>query len=333
MNIAVVGATGAVGLEILKIFDQRRFPIQTLRLFASPRSEGKTIRFRDKNHIVQTLNLDSFKEMDFVFFDASDDVSQQWVPVAIESGAWVIDNSSVFRLDPSIPLVVPEVNGDLLKKQELKKTRLISGPNCTTVQLVVPLHSLEKVFGIERVVVTTFQSVSGAGTLAIDELKDQWKSWGRSEPYQAHVLSYPIANNCIAQIGSIQADGYTSEEKKIMQEAAKILGLPLLRISATAVRIPIERGHSESVMVECKRKPDIGKWIEDLSQIPGIQLGNAKARIMPMDLSHGDVVGIDRIRLDPSHENGISFWVVSDNLRKGAALNAVQIAEELIKLH
>ena len=327
MKIAIVGATGAVGLEILKILEQRKFSVSDLKLFASPRSEGKSLEFAKRKYTVQSLKPGCFQGAEICFFDASDDVSRTWVPEALRAGAFVIDNSSVFRLDPSIPLCVPEVNGELLGSSRLKETRLVSGPNCTTVQLVLPLKILDQLFGLKRVFVSTYQSVSGAGTAAISEFKEQKSQWVQGLDSRNQVLPYVIANNCVPRIGSIGKNGFSSEENKIMDESKKILGLPHLKIAATSVRIPIDRAHSESVQVECERTPDLNIWIQALKAEKSIRVFEDSEMIQASHSAHGDTVDVGRVRLDPSVDNGLLFWVISDNLRKGAALNAVQIAE------
>ncbi|MCC7442666.1 MAG: aspartate-semialdehyde dehydrogenase [Bdellovibrionales bacterium] len=346
LTVAVVGATGAVGQQLLSILDQRKFPVGKLVPFASARSIGKRITCGSVSAECREMSRGCFDGVDIAFFDASDAISKEWVPEAARSGAWVVDNSATFRMDPEVPLLVPEVNGHELKDRIARKLggekhRILSGPNCSTVQLVVALQPLHKGWGLERVVVSTYQSVSGAGAAAIDEMLNQTRAvldGGWQEP---SIFPHRIAFNCIPHIGGFREDGYTSEEHKMLAESRRILGLPGLRFTATTVRIPTVSCHSESVNVELKRDFELLELRQALSGAPGVCLiddPNAKAYPMPItgpgDLVTGgtgqDPVYVGRLRRDSSLERGVNFWVVSDNLRKGAALNAVQIGEMLL---
>jgi aspartate-semialdehyde dehydrogenase len=351
IQIAVVGATGAVGKQLLAILSERKFPVRKLLLFSSSRSEGKVIGWNGEKITCQVLKPGCFKDVQIVFFDASDAVSQEWVPHAVESGSWVIDNSATFRMDDQIPLLVPEVNGHLLdEKLDQARTshldpkqRILAGPNCSTVQLVVALKPILTHWGIKRVIVSTYQSTSGAGASAMDELSEQTRNVLDQKPASPQVFAHNIAFNCIPQIGGFKGDGYTSEEQKIMAESQKILNRPELRISATAVRVPTYLSHAESVNVECEKSFSLHEVREVLSHSPGIIVqDDPQNQIYPMgnplgskkveSASGRDAVYVGRIRKDPSTESGLNFWVVSDNLRKGAALNAVQIGEKLLQI-
>lgn len=338
-TIAVVGATGAVGQEMFRVLEERKFEFKDLIPFASERSRGKKLKLRDREFECRVLEPGCFKGVDIAFFDASDAVSSRWVPEAAESGAWAVDNSGAFRNADDLPLIVPEVNGALLdqltaRAQSLSpRQRIIAGPNCTTVQLVVALKPLSDRYGLKRVVVSTYQATSGAGAAASTELKEATRmaiDGGRMQPV---LFAHPIAFNCIPQIGGFKDDGFTSEEHKIMTETRKIMGLPSLKIVATSVRVPTLSGHGESVFVELQKPCNAEEAREAMRGQPGLELQDDPSKShYPMGLNseHQDPVFVGRIRRDPSVDAGLSFWVVSDNLRKGAALNAVQIGERLL---
>lgn len=349
LRVAVVGATGAVGKQLLSILEQRKFPVGELIPFASARSEGKGVQFNGKTFSCQTLKKGCFAGIDIAFFDASDSVSKEWVLHAAESGTWVIDNSAVFRLDEDVLLLVPEVNGHLLEarlkdggKDLTPRQRILTGPNCSTVQMVVALKPLHEGWGLKRVVVSSYQSTSGAGIAAMEELSSQTQDFLNGKPVSFKAFAHQIAFNCIPHIGGFKDDGYTSEEHKIIAESRKLLGIPTLRVSATAVRVPTLSCHGESVNVELERPLTEEEARQALEAQAGIIVQDEpKRNFYPMGLpgdgsaveggSGRDAVYVGRIRKDPSLENGLNLWVVSDNLRKGAALNAIQIGEVLLK--
>lgn len=330
-RVAIVGATGVVGERLISILQQRDFPATDLKLFASPRSLGKKIKFKAREIVCEVLQTGCFDQTQFVFFDASDAISKEWVPQAVKSGAWVIDNSAVFRMDDQVPLMVPEINGHLVSQAPKK---IISGPNCSTAGLVMALAPLHQKFGLKRVVVSTYQSVSGAGREAMNELDSQIKARWDKQEIRSRNFVHPIAYECIPQIGSFKGSPWTGEEQKIMEETKKILGLPQLKISATAVRVPTQVGHGESVYAEFEKAPELAQVRQALNEFNGVRvLDEPSNSIYPLCAlaAGGDEVLVGRIRRDPDIEQGLSFWVVSDNLRKGAALNAVQIGERLIE--
>jgi aspartate-semialdehyde dehydrogenase len=333
LTVAVVGATGAVGRVMLDCLEMRHFPFIELRLFASDRSVGRELGCAGKSWPVAKLEKGCFNGVDFAFFDASDEVSTTWVEEARSAGACVVDNSGSFRMDPMVSLIVPEVNGEKLNP-EMRNGALYAGPNCTTAQLVVALKPLHDRYGLKRVIVSTYQSVSGAGAAAVEELKTQTTALLCGKKIQAVKLIHPIAFNLIPQIGSFGSDdGATSEENKVIQETRKILGLPNLAVACTAIRVPTINCHAESVTAEFEQKPDPIEAREILGKFSGIEvLDNPSESLYPMNLSAAgrDPVYVGRIRKDPSHDFGLQFWVVADNLRKGAALNAIQIAEALL---
>ncbi len=323
MNCAVVGATGAVGRELLGLLESRAFPVAMLRCFASPRSIGRKVPFAGRVIDVQALHEHAFDGCDFVFFDASDAVSKEFVPFAVRSGAWVIDNSSVYRLDPQVPLIVPDVNAAMWNN-----SRILAGPNCTTVQLVVFLAACAKVAPLKRVVVASYQSTSGAGLLAMDELRAGTVDFLESKPECRSFFPEPIAFNCIPQIGSFDAEGWTSEETKVMMETRKILGHEDLGLVATAVRVPTLHCHAQSVFLEYSHDFTMEQVHTTLADAPGIQLHATYACSRGQyAATGGDDVHVGRLRRDRSVPFGLAAWVVSDNLRRGAALNALHIAE------
>ena len=327
--VAVVGATGAVGKEMVSILEERGFPVDTLQLFSSSRSEGTEVGFNDQSLTVKTLDANSFVGVDIVLFSAGAGVSREYAPHAVNAGAVVIDNSSEFRMDPDIPLVVPEVNpGDLSCHHGI-----IANPNCSTIQMVCALKPLHDVARIQRVVVTTFQSVSGTGSDAMAELLEQCQHLLAFQEVKPSVYPHQIAFNVLPHIDDFLPDGYSKEEMKLVNETKKIMGDDSIRITATAVRVPVYVGHAESVNIETDLKMTPEEARATLSAFPGIQVFDDPQRNvypMPLHVAGTDHVFVGRIREDPSIENGLHLWVVADNLRKGAALNAVQIAEKLI---
>ena len=352
MRVAVVGATGAVGKMLLTILAERRFPVTELVPFASERSEGKAIEYGGKQYRCQVLKKGCFAGIDMAFFDASDAISKEWVPEAAEAGAWVVDNSATFRLDDDILLLVPEVNGHLLAERlkSLKskggkalrpRERILTGPNCSTAQMVVALKPIRDRYGLKRVVVSTYQSASGAGAAAMEELSAQTAGVLSDRVVAPKAFAHRIAFNCIPHIGGFKEDDSTSEEHKMIAESRKLLELPGLRISATAVRVPTLSCHGESINVECERPLTVREARAALKAQAGVILQDDPAQKtypmgMPGDSSHvegatgRDAVYVGRVRVDPSVEHGLNLWVVSDNLRKGAALNAIQIGEMLV---
>jgi aspartate-semialdehyde dehydrogenase len=328
-RVAVVGATGAVGREMVEILEERKFPIEELRLLASERSKGEGISYLGKELEVGVLTDATLAGLDIALFSAGADVSRRFAPVAVKQGAIVIDNSSAFRMDPGVPLVVPEVNPDALEGHR----GLIANPNCSTIQMVVALKPLHDAARIRRIVVTTFQSVSGTGKEAMDELLEQSKALLNFQEVEQKVYPHQIAFNCLPHIDDFADDGYSKEELKLVNETRKIFDDQTIRITATTVRVPVFRGHSESVNIETERPLSANEARAILSEAPGVTvLDDPKRAVypLPLDATGQDAVYVGRIRADHSVEQGLNLWIVSDNLRKGAALNAVQIAEELI---
>lgn len=320
MHIVIVGATGLVGSEILNILESSSIEPKKVSLLASKNSVGEVYRFRDDQIKVEELAGDRFVGVDVALFALSNDLAEKYVPIATEHGAVVIDNSSRFRMDPAIPLIVPEVNGSLVNGDH----KIFANPNCSTAQLVVALKPLHDLGGLKRVVVSTYQSVSGAGKEALDELWAQSLSVFQQKEVPVEVFPHQIAFNLIPQIDSFLPSGYTKEEKKVIDETRKILNLPNLRITCTAVRVPVFHSHSESVSVDFERKVSKDEIIEVLKSAPGIEV-HTDSYPLPLDVTGTDPVHVGRIRMDD--QGGCDFWVVADNLRKGAALNVIQILE------
>ena len=333
-HVAVAGATGAVGNEMLRILEEQEFPVASLKLLASSRSAGKTLDFRGESLHVEELRDDSFEGVDIALFSAGAAASRQFAPAAAESGCVVIDNSSGWRMDPEVPLVVPEVNPHAVA--DYRRKGIIANPNCSTIQMVVVLKPIYDAAGIERVVVSTYQAVSGTGKNAMEELTEQTKNLLTFQEVTAEVYPHRIAFNCFPHIGSFLENGYTEEEMKMVHETHKIMEDPNIRVSATTVRIPVFYGHSEAVNIQTERKLSAKEARVLLFQAPGVRvMDNPDEQIYPMP---SEAAGINdtlvgRIREDISIENGLDLWIVADNIRKGAALNTVQIAELLIKEH
>ncbi|MBI4838997.1 MAG: aspartate-semialdehyde dehydrogenase [Nitrospirae bacterium] len=328
--VAVVGATGAVGNEMVAILEERKFPVEKLRLFASERSEGKTIEFKDQAVPVEILGEKVFAGIDIALFSAGAERSLYFAPFAVKAGCVVIDNSSAWRMDPAVPLVVPEVNPHDLKRHK----GIIANPNCSTIQMVVVMKPIHDAVKIKRVVVTTFQSVSGTGKRAMEELLQQSSDMLNFKEIKPVVYPHQIAFNCLPHIDKFMEDGYTKEEIKMVNETTKIMGDDSIRLTATTVRVPVFRGPSESLNIETEKKLSANEARALLSKAPGIVVYDAPEKNLyplPVDAAGKDAVYVGRIREDHSVKNGINLWVVSDNLRKGAALNAVQIAEKLIE--
>ena len=333
-HVAVAGATGAVGNEMIQILEEQEFPVASLKLLASSRSARKTLDFRGESLHVEELRDDSFEGVDIALFSAGAAASRQFAPAAAESGCVVIDNSSAWRMDPEVPLVVPEVNPHAVA--DYRRKGIIANPNCSTIQMVVVLKPIYDAAGIERVVVSTYQAVSGTGKNAIEELTEQTRNLLTFQEVTAEVYPHRIAFNCFPHIGSFLENGYTEEEMKMVHETHKIMEDPNIRVSATTVRIPVFYGHSEAVNIQTERKLSAKEARVLLFQAPGVRvMDNPDERIYPMP---SEAAGINdtlvgRIREDISIENGLDLWIVADNIRKGAALNTVQIAELLIKEH
>jgi len=329
LNVAIVGATGAVGEQMRLILESRRFPVKNLKLAASERSAGQKLKFNGRFIEVEKLTAETFNNVDLALFSAGADVSRQFAPLAKEKGAIVIDNSSAFRQEPDVPLVVPEVN-----RAELAKHKgIIANPNCSTIQMVVVLKPLHDLYELKRVVVSTYQAVSGTGRRAVVELLNQSKAFLAKQTVKASVYPKQIAFNVLPHIDVFQSNGYSKEEMKMILETRKIMQLPELKITATTVRVPVITGHSEAVNVEFKKPVSLEVAREALAQAPGVTvLDDPQNLIYPSPLEHAgqDSCFVGRLRVDESVSSGLNLWIVSDNLRKGAALNAIQIAECLI---
>ena len=329
-NIAIVGATGAVGQTMLKILDERDFPVNSLLPLASARSNGHMVCFRGEKLKVQEATPASFDGIDIALFSAGKTVSLELAPEAVKRGAIVIDNSNAFRMSPDVPLVVPEVNPDHLKNHR----GIIANPNCSTIQMVVVLKPIHDAARIKRVVVSTYQAVSGTGLDAIEELKQQLKLILNGEDPVANVYPYPIAFNVLPHIDVFDDTGYSQEEWKMVNETRKIMDDDNIAITATTVRVPVLNGHAESVNIETEAKLTADMAREILSKAPGVKVVDepkSKRYPLPGDVSGRDEVFVGRIREDFSIKNGLNLWIVADNLRKGAALNAVQIAENMVE--
>lgn len=332
MNIAIVGASGAVGQEFLRVLDQQNFPVDNLRLFGSGRSAGQTRSFRGKEYIIELLSHDSdFSGIDIAFTSAGASVSKEYADVITRHGAVMIDNSSAFRMDPDVPLVVPEVNGN----DAFDRPRnIIGNPNCTTIQMVVALNAIEKISHIRQVHVATYQAASGAGAAAMDELRSQHAELCRGDEPTVRKFAHQLAYNVIPHVDVFMDNGYTKEEMKMYNETRKIMHSDI-RVSATCVRVPVLRAHSEAIWVETERPVSVEEARKAFSESEGLILVDEKdgCPVYPMPLHAADMdpVYVGRIRKDLANDNGLSFWVVADQIKKGAALNAVQIAQYLIK--
>lgn len=334
INVGVVGATGLVGELFLRLIEERKFPLGTLKLYASANSKGQTRACQGKTVTVEVPSADSFKGLDVVFFSSGDDISKEWAPIAEKAGAIVIDNSAAFRMDPARPLVVPEVNGKVLPKPGTPA--IIANPNCSTIQLVCALQPLHQDFGLESVHVATYQAVSGAGRDAQQEMAEQAKAWaaGKNEP-TPQIFPHAIHMNCIPQIGSFNETGFCSEEIKIMKETKKILGDSSFRVSAFTVRIPSWNAHSEAVWVRLKKQVSRDEILASLKRQSGLVIEDEPQKsIYPTAKKYSgkDPVAIGRVHQDLDDPNTWLMWIVADNLRKGAALNGIQIAERIFDI-
>jgi aspartate-semialdehyde dehydrogenase len=329
-TVAVVGATGAVGTVMIDILAERKFPVGELRPLASARSAGDRVSFHDRDLVLRELTKDSFEGVDIALFSAGADISREYAPIAAKAGAVVIDNSAAWRMGKDVPLVVPEVN----RADIAKHKGIIANPNCSTIQLVVTLKPLHDAARIKRVVVTTLQSVSGTGKEAMDELLEETQALLSFKEPEPKVYPHQIAFNCLPHIDDFLPSGYTKEEMKLLDETRKIMGDDSIRVTATTVRVPVYVGHAESVNIETEKKLSANEARAILCEAPGILLYDDPAHKIyptPLDAAGKDEVYVGRIREDESVPNGLNLWIVADKLRKGAALNAIQIAEELIK--
>lgn len=333
MNIAIVGASGAVGQEFLRVLTEQNFPVDNLRLFGSSRSAGQTREFRGKEYMIEELTHDSdFSGIDIAFTSAGAGVSRKYADVITRHGAVMIDNSSAFRMDPDVPLVVPEVNGE---DALVRPRNIIGNPNCTTIQMVVALNAIEKVSHIKRVHVATYQAASGAGASAMAELREQCAQLTRGEEPTVRKFAHQLAYNVIPHVDVFTDNGYTKEEMKMYNETSKIMHSDI-RVSATCVRVPVLRAHSEAIWVETERPVSVEEAMEAFRTAPGLVLleekDGEKAYPMPLFAADQDPVYVGRVRKDLADDCGLSFWVVADQIKKGAALNAVQIAQYLYKV-
>ncbi len=330
VNVAILGATGRVGQELLKVLEQRDFPVGELRLLASARSKDTTMTFKGETYPVQEPSAEAFRGIDIVLSSAGEAISKQFAPLAVEQGSVVIDNTNAFRMEPDVPLVVPEVNAHALRAHK----GLIANPNCSTAQLVVVLKPLHDAAGLKRVIVSTYQSVSGAGKEAMDELKAQTRAIVNDQDYAPKVFQRQIAFNLIPHIDRFLDNGYTKEEMKVVMESRKMLELPDLKITCTAVRVPVVIGNSESVTIDFERPLSPAQAREVLADSPAVEVWDDPSELRyptPIDAAGEDPVYVGRIRRDTSSDTGLNMWVVADNLRIGAALNAVRIAEYLLE--
>ena len=329
LNVAILGATGAVGQELLELLAERSFPVGELVVLASPRSAGQTLSWQGQDHTIQAVSESAFEGVDVVLASAGGSASKQWAPVAAKAGAVVIDNSSAFRMDPSVPLVVPEVNPEAA----FGHNGIIANPNCTTILLTLALAPLHARRPIKRVVVSTYQSASGAGARAMEELRNLSRTVLEGGEPKSEVLPYSLAFNLFLHNSPLQPNGYCEEELKMVNETRKIMGVPELRLSATCVRVPVLRAHSEAVNIEFNEPFPVDEARELLQAAPGVELlENFEANRFPMptDVTGRDPVAVGRIRQDLSDPHALELWLCGDQIRKGAALNAIQIAELLI---
>ena len=328
-TVGIIGVTGAVGQIIFQLLQERKFPCENIRLFASSRSAGLKKQWNGQSITIEELKETSFEGLDLVISSTPDDIALHYLPFVVQSGAVVIDESAAWRMDPKVPLVIPEVNAAAMREHQ----GIIASPNCSTTQLVMTLKPLHEAAGIRRVVVSSYQAVSGAGSAAREELNEQTLSVLQGETKSSKHFSHQIAFNCIPQIGSIKEGGYTSEEWKMVRETQKILSDDNIQISVTCVRVPVQNSHSESILVETERPVPVAEARSLFENMPGVSVVDNPEESeypMPVTSNGSDEVFVGRIREDLSCANGLNYWCVSDNLRKGAATNAVQIAEYLI---
>ncbi|HNV86223.1 MAG TPA: aspartate-semialdehyde dehydrogenase [Candidatus Omnitrophota bacterium] len=327
--VAVAGATGAVGEEMIKILEERKFPVKELKLLASKRSAGKRHSFRGESHIIEELTGHSFKGVDIVLSSAGGSVSRQFSPAAISEGAVVVDNTSAFRMDPEVPLVIPEINPEDIALHK----GIIANPNCSTIIMAVPIFPIHKKAGIRRIIVSTYQSVSGAGARAIAELRHQTQEVLEGKPVTREIFPHQIAFNLFSHNSAVKENGYNEEEVKMVNETKKIFHDPKISVTPTCVRVPVYRAHSESIVLELEKRLSVEEAREILRQAPGVRLQDDREKNyfpMPIEASGQDDILVGRIREDLTCPNGLALFVSGDQLRKGAALNAIQIAEKLI---
>lgn len=330
LTVGVVGATGAVGQELVRLLHERKFPLTRLRLYASARSAGKTVEFHGSKYTIEEAKPGAFEGVQVAFFAAGGPVTRALAADAVKSGCLVIDKSSALRMDPNVPLVIPEINAQELRRHQ----GIIANPNCSTAVTLMALWPLHQRFGLKRYFAATYQSVSGTGAEAVRELQQQVTAHVQGQPLTHSVYPYQIAFNCIPQIDSFGADGYTGEENKMMLESRKIMGLPHLKVSATCVRVPVVRAHSIAVNAEFERPVSVAEAREAIAAFPGAELVDDPAQRRyptPLDFAEKVKAGVGRIRLDTALDNGLALWVSGDNLWKGAALNAIQNAELMVR--
>jgi aspartate-semialdehyde dehydrogenase len=327
-HVAIVGATGAVGIEMLDVLERRNFPVGKLTLLASPRSAGKTLKFRGEDVPVQALGPDSFAGVEIALFSAGGGISKEYAPIAVKAGAVVVDNSSAFRMEDTVPLVVPEINGADVKQHQ----GIIANPNCTTAITLMGLYPLHQKFRVKRVFASSYQAVSGAGAQAVEELRQQVNAIAAGVAVQPAVFAHQIAFNVIPHIDAFLDNGYTKEEMKMQGEGRRIMHLPMFRASVTCVRVPVYRAHSVAVSAEFERPVNVAEARQAIEAFPGVRVIDEPAEKqypLPLHVAGKDDCEVGRLRLDCALENGLAFWVCGDQLLKGAALNAVQIAELL----
>ena len=329
IRVAILGATGAVGTELLELLENRQFPVKTLKLLASPRSAGKSLDFRGEKLTIEAVTQDSFQGIDLVLASAGGSTSKAWVKTIVDAGAVMIDNSSAFRMDPNVPLIIPEINPETATQHQ----GIIANPNCTTILMGLAIYPLHCFQPIERVIVSTYQSASGAGARAMEEVKTQSRDILEGKEPTAEVLPYPLAFNLFPHNSPIVADGYCEEEVKMIRETRKIFNVPNLSVTATCVRVPVLRAHSEAVNLTFAQPFSVEKARELLGNAPGVTLvedWQANYFPMPIDATGKDDILVGRIRQDLSNANSLELWLCGDQIRKGAALNAIQIAELLL---
>lgn len=332
-RLAIAGATGAVGVEFLRLLEDRKFPVAELRLLASARSAGKTLKFQGQDVKIEELTADSFKGIDIAFFSAGGSISREFGPVAAKAGAVVVDNSSAYRMDPTVPLVIPEINPEACEAHK----GIIANPNCSTIIAITPLWPIHKVNRIHRLIAATYQAASGAGAAAMAELEDSTRAYLEGRPFEQKILPHPYAFNLFSHNAKVDpATGYNEEETKMTKETKKIFGDPDIRVSATCVRVPVLRAHSEALNIECERPITPAEVTALLSKAPGVKIVDDPEKNyfpMPKDASGADDILVGRIRQDISDPSGksIAMFVAGDQLLKGAALNGIQIAEVLIQ--